>query len=204
MIVFNTGSWHFKLVMYVFGNNFFTEQDYIDLDKYDKGGEIVWTRKPKVVNFCPYCRAVVGAAWMIPFVFVWRLFPHKEKKQLTRGQIMRRMKIRQMIILSIAGGLNIALGVSKIPEGEYQIGILQIGLGVGLIIGFLYGGKLVPYFSRFLDFVVKHWPKKKEKPEKIKNPSFLRTYLGTYLNTKHHKICPPVAFIDQNDTNVRI
>ena len=91
MIVFNTSSWHYKLVLYVFGKNFFTEKDTVDFDRYGKDREIIWTRKPKVVNFCPYCRGVLAAFWMIPFVFIWRKFPHK-KKELTHDEIMKRIK----------------------------------------------------------------------------------------------------------------
>lgn len=192
------------MVLYVFGTNFFTETDTIDLDATLKANTAVWTRKPRVVNFCPYCRAVVGAAWMIPFVFIWRLFPHKKKKQKTHGQIMRRMKIRQMIVLSIAGGINIVLGILKFPDGEWGIGTVQISLGVVMLVGFHFGGKLSPYIVRLIEFIAKYWPKKKVKPEKVKNPSFLKTYVGTYLSENHHKICPPVAFIDPNDTDVRV
>jgi len=194
-------------VLYVFGTNFFTEIDTLDHKATFKANTAVWTRKPRVVNFCPYCRAVLGATWMIPFVYVWRLYPHKEKKQLTHGQIMRRMKIRQILLLSIGGGINIVLGVSKLfhSDDDYQIGIIQIGIGVGMIVGFQFAGKLALYLRKLVDFIVKDWPKKKVNPEKVKkNPSFLKAYLGTYLSTKHHKICPPVAFIDSNDADVRV
>ena len=54
MIHFNDNSWHYRLVLYVFGKNFFTERDTIDADIFDKTNNIVWTRKPKLVNFCHY------------------------------------------------------------------------------------------------------------------------------------------------------
>ncbi|KKK55558.1 hypothetical protein LCGC14_3073370, partial [marine sediment metagenome] len=36
MLQFDTTSWHYRLVMYVFGENFFTEKDTLDFDAADK------------------------------------------------------------------------------------------------------------------------------------------------------------------------
>jgi len=40
----------------------------------------------------------------------------------------------------------------------------------------------------------------KQKPEELtKSPSLF----SAYLKTHHHKICPPVTFVDKNDTEIR-
>jgi len=43
---------------------------------------------------------------------------------------------------------------------------------------------------------------KEEKPEieKIKNPSLFLAY----LKSNHSKVCPPVTFVENNDTEVRV
>ena len=92
MIHFNNDSWHYRLVLYVFGKNFFIEKDGIDFAAMEKQfgpnlptdyHNMIYKIKPKVVNFCPYCRGVLWSALSLPFVYVWRIFfpydPTKEK-----------------------------------------------------------------------------------------------------------------------------
>jgi len=207
VIVFNTSAWHYKLVMYVFGKNFFTEQDNVDLEQYEKDRTIVWTRKPKVVNFCPYCRGVLAAFWFIPFVYLWRKIPHK-KRELTHKEIIKRMNRRSFIVRLVCGGINIGLGIHRILffDGIFDlyVGILQIGAGVFIIFMKNIFEFSAPFLERMIKFIEKYWPKEKqtleeEIPEKPKNPSLIKTYLAT----NHDKICPPVAFVDDNDSEIR-
>ena len=108
MFVFDTSSWHYNLVLYVFGKTFFSNKT-VDSNKIRKkiealedkarkehpnddhaienalrgsylyDDEEIYTFTPKTVNFCPYCRAVLAATLMLPFVYLWRLYPHKPK-----------------------------------------------------------------------------------------------------------------------------
>jgi len=191
------------LVMYVFGKNFFTEQDTIDLEASEKSMKVIYTRRPKVVNFCPYCRAVLWGAMSVPFVYLWRKLPHKPKKEKTHAEIMKSMRIRNILVRSIAGGINIALGLGKIMEGEYGLAIVQISIGVVLILLFQIGHVFSPVFRILIKFFEKHWPEKKIKKDKVKSPKS-PSLLKLYFTENHDKFCPPIAFVDPNDTEVRV
>ena len=203
MYVFDTSSWHYKFVLYVLGKNFFTEKDTINLDESEKKNTIIWSRKPRVVNFCPYCRAVFYSVIAFLFVWIWRQLPHKPKKEKTHAEIMKSMKRKNIAIRSIAGGINIALGLSKIPQGEYVLAAVQIIIGIGLLFMFQFAHIIAPGFRKFVKFIEKYWPEKKQyipkKQKPVKNPNFLKIY----FTQNHDKFCPPIAFVDKNDTEIR-
>jgi len=221
MLQYNTTSWHFRLVLYVFGKNFFTERDSIDYDATEKTNTLVWTRKPKIVNFCPYCRGILWSALSLPFVFVWRLFPHK-KKQLTHEETMKRLNRRGNIMKSACGIIQFPLAALRIIDEDYITAAFQITFGVVLILMFItkssggtpiafqyFGPPVKKYFVPFIRIVIKfigkYWPKRKHTPKKDfikkqKSPSLFKIY----LIENHDKFCPPIAFIDPNDTKVRV
>lgn len=213
MLHFNTQSWHYRLVLYVFGKNFFLERDTIDLDEFKKTNRIIWTKKPKIINFCPYCRGVLYSAISLPFVYIWRLLPHKERKELSHEETKARMKRRGLWIKCIASGIQFPLAVVNIVAGNYSAAIFQIIFGILLIGIFL----LLPYkydetakilgpplrkyvwpvIKPIVNFISKYLKERKhiEKEHKVKNPSIIKTY----LDSKHSAICPVVCFIDKVD-----
>lgn len=208
MLHFNTQSWHYRLVLYVFGKNFFLERDTVDYEATEKKRELVWTKKPKVINFCPYCRGVLWSTISLPFVFVWRLYPHKPAEERTHEEVMKRMKRRGILIRSIGGSVQFPFALMNYLQGSELAAAINIIAGVGIMASFAFlpGNKhakkiLMPVFlaiGKIFDFISKHWPKKKEKdlmPPKIKNPSLVREY----LHEKHSVICPPVCFIEKVD-----
>jgi len=203
MLLYNTDSWHYLLVLYVLGKNFFTEKDTIDYGASHKKEIIVWTRKPRVVNFCPYCRAVLYSTMTFPLVWIWRLFPHKPKKEKTHKEIMKNMRRRNIVVRFIAGGINIALGIEKIFVAEYWMAAIQIGIGLVLILVFQFPQWFVPPFRFLYKFVKKYFLKKKPKAVKEK-PQKCPSLFKTYLTENHDKFCPPIAFVDPNDTAVRV
>jgi len=79
MYLFNTSSLHFKLVNYVFGDSLFIERK-IDFDESIKNHEMIYTKKPKIVNLCPYCRAVVLSILLLPIAYIYKKFPKKHKE----------------------------------------------------------------------------------------------------------------------------
>ncbi len=203
MFVFDTSSWHYKFVLYVLGKNFFTEKDTIDYDQTEKRNTVIWTRKPRIVNFCPYCRAVLYSVLAFVFVWIWKQFPHKPKREKTHAEIMASMRIKNIIVRSIAGGINIGLGLIKLAQGDYVLAAVQIIIGIALLFLFQFAHVMAPPFKILYKFIEKYWPKKKQqytlKQKPIKNPNFLKIY----LTENHDKFCPPIAFVDQNDTEIR-
>lgn len=203
MLLYHTDSWHYKLVLYVLGKNFFTEKDKIDFEASEKKMQIVWTRKPRIVNFCPYCRAILYSVLSLPFVYLWKKLPHKPKKEKTHQEIMKSLRRKNIAIRFIAGGVNIALGIQKIFQQEYGFAFLQILIGVILIIVFQYPQFFSPGLKKLAEFIIKYWPKKKEKKSQTKKPKQSPSLIRTYFTKNHDKFCPPVAFVDPNDTEIR-
>jgi len=223
MIHFNDDSWHYRLVLYVFGKNFFTERDSINWDIYEKTTDIIWTRKPKVVNFCPYCRGILWSVLSLPFVYVWRIFfPHDPTKEMTHAETMKRMKIRGILIRSIAGSVQFPFALMNYLGGNFEIAIVQVFIGFIIIttVAFIPENKhALKFFSSppgklilkilatpikylwlsikpIVKRISKYFDEKEEKKLiKAKNPNIV----VTYLQSKHHALCPPVCFIDKID-----
>jgi hypothetical protein len=232
MIHFNNHSWHYRLVLYVFGKNFFIEKDGLDFAAMEKAFDpklpiedrrIIYKTKPKVVNFCPYCRGVLWSALSLPIVYVWRtLFPHDPTKEMTHAQTMRRMKIRGILIRSIAGSVQFPFALMNYLGGNFEIAIVQVFIGFAIIGTFVIfpGNKRISKFFNspinkqirkilgtpfkylwilikpLINHIVKYFEEKdKNKPMKAKNPNIV----VTYLQSKHHALCPPVCFIDKRD-----
>ena len=232
MIHFNDDSWHYRLVLYVFGKNFFIEKDGLDFAAMEKAFDpklpsedrrIIYKTKPKVVNFCPYCRGVLWSALSLPFVYVWRsFFPHDPTKELTHEQTMRRMKIRGILIRSIAGCVQFPFALGNYLAGNYEIAIFQVFIGILIIttLALFPGNKRIAKFFNsplnkqirkilvipfkyiyqlidpIINHIVKYFEEKdKNKVIKAKNPNIV----VTYLQSTHHALCPPVCFIDKID-----
>ena len=134
---------------------------------------------------------------------------------------VKRITRRGNIIKIMAGAIQFPFAAMRIIDGDYLTASIQIALGVMVMLMFVSSGtKSTPIMVRYLGpsmkkylgpptriivkFILKHWPKKKqtvmEIPKKPKNPSLLKTY----LETNHSKICPPIAFVDSNDTKTRV
>lgn len=190
MIQFNTNSWHYRIVMYVFGDSFFTVKE-LDLQKSIKQLGAIYTKTPKIVNFCPYCRAVVMGIILFPFAFIVKLFPKRKKKAFDIKKSRRNTKIIRIVAM-----IGISLfGVHQLYVGNYGLAIFHFSVA-----SFQIWGKYV------FDWYRKYYEKKlAKKPKQTvvvtkKNPSLIMTY----LYTNHNKVCPPIAFVDENDTEVRV
>ena len=190
-LVFDKNSWHYKLVVYVFGVDFFLETDGFDIQamstvNMEKDFKIIYKKKPRTVNLCPYCRAIVGALIMFAFIVLWRLFPHKEKK-LTHAQIIKRSQRNTRIVRGLVCGFMGVMGIWKFIEGEY-----------GMVV--FYGAMVIfnIYSVQILKWIAKNLPKnklKRQTPQKPKVPS----KLAQSISEKHDIVCPPVFFIDKGD-----
>ncbi len=223
MLHFNNQCWHYRLVLYVFGKNFFLERETIDFVASEKQRKLVRIRKPKVVNFCPYCRGVLWSALSLPFVYMWRIFfPHDPTKERTHAETMRRMKIHGYLIRSIGGSIQFPLALWNYLNGEYLIATLNVFFGFLIIATFVFlpGNKRISKFlgspinkkilkilmtpfkylwmliDPIIDHIVKYFEEnEKNKALKAKNPNII----VTYLQSKHHALCPPVCFIEKID-----
>jgi len=86
-------------------------------------------------------------------------------------------------------------GTINLLQGNYLMAIFQYVAG-----SFQWWGK---YLFEYIAKILEKREEKKEKdetPKLPKNPSLL----FTYLHSKHSKVCPPIAFVDDNDTEVRV
>ncbi len=192
-LVFDKNSWHYRLVVYVFTSEFFLEIDGIDIQSMEtvdmeKDFRIIYKKKPRTVNLCPYCRAVVASTVLLPLVFLWRLFPHK-KKERTHAEIMKRSeKTSKIVRYTIAGGF-VAFGVWKIIHEDYGMGVFYLGLAVFNV----KSPKILKWVVTRLNKI--HLRKGKPKVIKVKEPKKPSKILTT-ISKKHDAICPPIFFVD--------
>lgn len=206
-LVFNKNSWHYRLILYSFGKNFFMDAkiDWKALESIDSSQflkkDFVMPEKyiAKTVNLCPYCRALLGAFVTLPFLFIWKLFPHKEKPPLTREQIKKNSRRRTWASLGIGGGINITFGVSHLIAADaILIGILQIGIGTALITSYYWG----QYLLKAILYVTRLVPKRTHKPKSSKPKSQKVTpEFWKKLEKKHDVICPPIFFVDVKEND---
>lgn len=206
MLLYSTGSWHYQLVLYVFSKEFFMETIGLDFQAMESqynpqtktdDFKLIYKKQPKTVNFCPYCRAVVAAIVTLPFVYIWRLFPHKPKPKQTHTQIMKRLNRNSWLARGIGGGINFVMGGKNIVFAEspllVTLGFIQIGIGVALITGHMWAPQVVRW-------IIEHTPKRKTKLKPAKKlESKKPSELAKKIHEKHEIICPPIFFVEPND-----
>jgi len=203
MLLYSTDSWHYKIILYVFSKEFFLETDKLDFEAMDAQQEsgdefkFIYKMKPRTVNFCPYCRAVVAGITSLPFVYMWRLYPHKPKPKKTQKQILASIRLKGWIVRIVGAGINVSLGIKNIILGTddvtYIIGIIQLGLAAALLTGHLWGPQLIRW-------IILHSPKweRKSKPQKIKKRGSFK--IIQKIQSTHDIYCPPIFFIDKSDS----
>jgi len=218
VLQFNTSSWHFNLVKYVFGDSLFIEKRF-DVDatikkiekeetefhnkwrnahsdelkkQYElfkqKRGKMVYKAIPKVVNLCPYLRALVSAVILFPFAVILKIIPKREKRPFDIKKSRRNTNIIRGVVIVIF----VVWGTINLLQGNYAMAAFQYGAA-----SFQWWGKYL--FEYITKRAAKREEKKDDTPKLPKNPSLF----FTYLHSKHSKVCPPIAFVDENDTEVR-
>jgi len=198
-LIFDKKSWHYRLILWSFGEHFFDDAK-IDWPKVesisgDDLKKIEWNGlpriySPKTVNFCPYCRAVVGSAISAPFLYIWRLFPHKPKPSRTREEMLKRMRIQSWTIRIIAALLNIGFGIKNLFEGEIIGALIQFVVAAFVLTGQIW---IPPIFK----LIAKYTAMKPRKP-KVKKPK-QTSKIVKKIEEKHDVICPPIFFIDKTN-----
>jgi hypothetical protein len=190
-LIFDKNSWHYRLIVYIFTSDFFLETDGFDMEAMqtldmERDFRIIYKKKPKTVNLCPYCRAVVGAVIMFPFIVLWRLFPHT-KKQLSHEEIIkksqRNTKIARILVAAIMG----LMGVWKLVDSDFFMASFYFGL----VLFNLYSVKILRWSAKKL-------PKRKFKKKSVKKPKTPSKIVKS-IAEKHDIICPPIFFIEKED-----
>jgi len=221
LIIFNFNSWHYKLVSYVFGDSLFVEKEFdinatrkiiekeetefynkwrhVSSDEVKKQYELfkqersqmIYKSIPKVVNLCPYMRALVAAAALFPFAMVAKRIPKRKQKPFD----IKKSKRNTNIIRIAAIVIFVVWGTVNLLQGNYVMAAFQYGVA-----SFHWWGK------HLFEYLAKRAVKREEKKDEeetikpLKNPSLFLTY----LKSNHNKVCPPIAFVDENDTKVRV
>jgi len=219
MFVFNTNSWHFKLVMYVFGDSFFSTRE-LDLDatikkiEFTPAKRLDWNKSainndkpdnveldslvyksiPKIVNLCPYCRAVVYCIPLVPFAFLAKRIPKREKKPFDIKKSRRNTKIIKIAAMSVMS----IFGVHQLIVGNYGLAVFHFSIASFQIWGMYVFGAYAKWYEKRQKKKLKE-QKPEEEKDNQKNPSLLLAY----LKSNHSKVCPPIAFVDKNDTEIR-
>lgn len=188
-IVFSKDSWHYKLIVYIFTSEFFLEIDGIDMQAMEtvdmeKDFNIIYKKKPRTVNLCPYCRAIVGSVIMFPFIVLYRLFPHKKTKS-TRQEIIKRSQRNSKIARIIAAGIMGIIGIWHMLDEHYFLAVFYFGLVVFNL-----------FSVSIITWIAKRLPKRKFTKKTIpqKPSQIIKT-----ITDKHDLICPPIYFIDTDE-----
>jgi len=224
MLLCHTDSWHYRLVLYIFTKEFFLERVGIDYEamesqydpqtKQEKEFKMIYKKKTKTINFCPYCRAVVAAIASVPFVYLWRLYPHKPKPKKTHEEVMKGMRRRSQKIKIIVVTLNVITGIMNIVNGMYNginygviiLGIFQLVLAAIYLTGHLWGDKFIKWIVvdrheirqklriSILKLISVCYPKwmRRTKPKKIKKESKIMQK----IKSSHDVYCPPIFFVE--------
>lgn len=100
----------------------------------------------------------------------------------------RNMKIAKIVVIVVFA----VWGTINLLQGDYWIAAFQYGAA-----SFQWWGKYL--FEYIAKRAAKREKKKDDTPKLPRNPSLI----STYLHSHHSKICPPIAFVDDNDTEVR-
>lgn len=198
-IIFDKNSWHYRLVLYAFTPEFFLETDGMDLQAMESVDmendfKIIYKKKPKTVNLCPYCRALVGALIILPFIVLWRLFPHKPKPKRTHAEQMKRIQRQGWIVRIGAAALNIGFGIRHLlnyPElSEIIAGTIQL-----LVAAFVLTGHI--WFPSIIKWIIKKFAFKKKKitVSSFRKPKKDHKTFQKIVD-KHDLICPPIFFVD--------
>jgi len=190
-IMSSNRSWHYKLVLYVFGPDFFLEVDGIDIKAMDvldmeKDFRIIYKKKPRTVNLCPYCRAVVGATILFPFTVLWRLFPHEEKKY-SHKENMKRIDRNSKIARIVACSFFVGLAIWHLSTESYYFVAFNLALAVFNIAS-----------VNIFRWLALRLPKKKYKLETFRE-SKESSKIIKKISEKHDLICPPIFFLDTTE-----
>ena len=208
--------------MYVFGNSFFFEKHFDHnkvvkkLDKVEEksrkenpddhnlekahdqffsnifDNDDYYTFTPKRINFCPYCRAVVMSSILFPFAILKNLIPQRKKKPFDIKKSERNTKILKIVVMAIIG----SFGVHQTILGNYGLALFHFSVASFQI----WGKYLFEWYANWYKNRLKKKQKEEEPKSEIKNPSLFLAY----LKSNHSKVCPPVTFVDNNDTAVRV
>lgn len=204
MLLYHTKSWHYRLILYIFTNEFFLETDGLDYQAMESqfntrtkedNFKAVWKKKVKTINFCPYCRAVFAGVTLLPFVYLWRLYPHKPKPKKTHDEIMKSVHRRGWIARIIGASLNAGFGINHIIHGLDDVTFIAVIIQFGLAASLLTGHLWIPQMIRW---IILHSPKweRKHKPEKIKKPREPSKIMQK-IRSQHEVYCPPIFFIEE-------
>jgi len=207
LLLYHTNSWHYRLVLYVFTKEFFLETLGLDYEamesqydsqtKQEREFKFIYKKKTKTINFCPYCRAVFAAIACLPFVYLWRLYPHKPKPKKSHEEIMKGVRRRGWTAIIIGAAINMAFGANHLingwEDGTYIIGIIQLTLAASLLTGRFWA-------PRVISWLILHSPKweRKHKPKKIKKPRE-PSKLEQKIKSSHDIYCPPIFFVEDVD-----
>ena len=203
MLLYQTNSWHYRLVLYIFTKEFFLETTGLDYKAMDSQYNLqtkrddfkfIYKKKTKTINFCPYCRAVFAAVTLLPFVYLWRLYPHKPKPKKTHAEIMKSIHRRGWMARIIGAGINVAFGINHFvtgwDDGTFVIAFIQFTLAAFLLTGHL-------WMPQMIRWIILHSPKweRKHKLEKIKKPRE-PSKLVQKIKSQHDIYCPPIFFVE--------
>jgi len=180
-IKFTKNTWHYKLVIFVFGKHYFSGE------KYHKGH---WVKKGYDTSLCEYFWTVVLCSLIFPFKGFWHILPYGLKQH----EDIIKVLLIWLIVSIIVHTFVIFKGIG-FPEVEvWYLGFVIFfgGIACALFgIGFLM--LIMKLTDKYDEWLKNKLEAKRGKEHKIKKPSLALEF----IKAKKSKICPCIKFVDE-------
>jgi len=179
--------------------------------------------RPKHVNFCPYCRAVVISIVLLPLAAILKRIPVKKRKDMTFEELRKNREKRLQIILGLIASYHFVNGflyIILMDDDSILWGFVQIGFGIM----FLFFPEVINIIKKTIPYLISFYNKPKSVlvRSKIRNvgtkikPALVRLkilkvkikikphislphsppFIKSFFTEKHDKYCPPIFFVD--------
>ena len=178
-IKFTKNTWHYRLVIFVFGKHYFSGE------KYYKGK---WIKQGYDTSLCEYFWTVVLCSLIFPFKGFWEILPYGVKQH----EDIIKVLLIWLIISVIVHAFVVFKGIG-VPEVQvWYLGIVIYFGGIGVALG---GIGILAVIFKMNDAVDDYYKKRKESKhdEKESKPSLL----VEFLKAKKNKVCPCIKFVEE-------
>lgn len=175
---FNKNTWHYRVVVFVFGKYFFSGKTYYHGKWKDKGYD---------TSLCEYFWTVLFCSFIFPFKGLWHVLPDV----LTDHEDVAKAL---MIWAGVATGLHFYLiyPLNLVPESYWWFGIALYFGGIACALALIGILAVVFKLNDKLDDYTKRKAEEKQ-PDKPSKPSLL----VEFLKAKKSKVCPCIKFVDE-------
>ncbi len=180
-IKFTKNTWHYRLVIFVFGKYYFNSKTY-------RHG--TWIEKGYDTSLCEYFWTVVLCSLVFPFKGFWHILPYGIKQHEDIIKVLLIWLIISVIVHAFV--VFRGIGVPEVQVWYLGFAIFFGGIGFALAgIGFIFG--IMKVGDKYDEWLKNKLQTRRSKTKKIKKPSLALEF----IKAKKSKICPCIQFVDE-------